>query len=85
MWRDVWRTEEARGLFSAGEEEDKGEGNEEGRDKEGGKKRIFEEKVFPVTVSLGKEELWKRIGTLSYVKGLENSKVAGGTGLLEVS
>ena len=41
--------------------------------------KTIEEKIFPVTVYLSKEDMWKRIGTLSYVRALEKTK-----GLIEV-
>ncbi|KAF8430415.1 putative 2-heptaprenyl-1,4-naphthoquinone methyltransferase [Tirmania nivea] len=59
MWGKVFQGEEARQMFSASPSEEK----------------TFEEKIFPVTVYLSKDNLWKRIGTLSYVRGLE--KVEG--------
>lgn len=36
--------------------------------------KTIEEKIFPVTVYLSKEDLWKRIGTLSYVRGLDKKE-----------
>lgn len=41
--------------------------------------KTIEEKIFPVTVYLSKEDLWNRIGTLSFVRGLEKTE-----GLIEV-
>ena len=63
LWRGVFERDEARQMFSASPNGEK----------------TLEEKIFQVAVYLSREDLWKRIGTLSYVKTLEKTE-----GLMEV-
>ncbi|RPB18842.1 methyltransferase [Terfezia boudieri ATCC MYA-4762] len=58
VWRRVFDGVEARKMFSTSSSGEK----------------TIEEKIFPVTVYLSKEDLWKRIGTLSYVRGLDKKE-----------
>lgn len=77
-WDGVWELDGVRELFAATTTTTTTTNTN--TNTEGEVKKTTEQRVFRVMVDIGKEDLWKRICTLSYVQG-----VRGLLGEMEVS
>lgn len=79
-WDGVWESDGTRELFAVTTEGSNEEEDNENNKRKGNVMKVTEQRVFKVMVDIDKEDLWKRICTLSYVQG-----VRGRVGEIEVS